>query len=130
LDRVQGLCLKGSLQGSLRQAVPAPGRIELNRNRWRLCRSFLRIIYTLVAKIALLRFRVPCRCAVQARECLHGRPSDGGADRCLLPGDLGSDQVLRAFVSPGVNVMLWFGLIVTVGLLVYLGVALFDAENF
>jgi len=29
-----------------------------------------------------------------------------------------------------VNTMLWLGLIVTVGLLVYLGVALFDAENF
>jgi len=26
--------------------------------------------------------------------------------------------------------MLWLGLIVTAGLLVYLGVALFDAENF
>jgi len=26
--------------------------------------------------------------------------------------------------------MLWLGLIVTVGLLIYLGVALFDAENF
>jgi len=26
--------------------------------------------------------------------------------------------------------MLWLGLLVTVGLLVYLGVAMFDAENF
>jgi hypothetical protein len=40
-----------SLQGSLRQAVPAPGRIELNRNRRRLRRSFLRILYTPVGKI-------------------------------------------------------------------------------
>ena len=60
----------------------------------------------------------------------HGRPADGGFDRYLFSGRLGLGQVLRAPGSTGVNAMLWFGLIVTVALLVYLGVALFDAENF
>jgi K+-transporting ATPase KdpF subunit len=43
---------------------------------------------------------------------------------------MGPVQVLRALVAQEVIVMLWLGLMVTVGLLVYLGVAMFDAENF
>jgi K+-transporting ATPase KdpF subunit len=61
---------------------------------------------------------------------LHGRPFDGGVDRRFLSRRLGFGQVLRAPVSQEVNVMLWLGLLVTVALLVYLGVAMFDAENF
>jgi K+-transporting ATPase KdpF subunit len=61
---------------------------------------------------------------------LHGRPCHGGADQRSVSGGMGPVQVLRALVAQGVDVMLWLGLIVTVGLLVYLGVAMFDAENF
>jgi len=43
---------------------------------------------------------------------------------------MGLIHVLRALVAQGVNVMLWLGLMATVGLLVYLGVAMFNAENF
>jgi len=43
---------------------------------------------------------------------------------------LGLGQVLRAIVEAREAVMLWVGMIVSIGLLVYLCVAMFDAENF
>jgi K+-transporting ATPase KdpF subunit len=60
----------------------------------------------------------------------NGRSADGGLDRRSVPGRVGPGQVLRGSVGPGETVMLWLGMIVSVGLLVYLCVALFDAENF
>jgi K+-transporting ATPase KdpF subunit len=63
-------------------------------------------------------------------ECSNGRPCDVPVDWRSVSGGLGFGQVLRASVRKEVIAMLWLGLIVTVGLLVYLGVALFDAENF
>jgi K+-transporting ATPase KdpF subunit len=60
----------------------------------------------------------------------YGRRVDGGTDRRFVPGRLGPGQVLRAPVEPREGVMLWVGMIVSIGLLVYLCVAMFDAENF
>jgi K+-transporting ATPase KdpF subunit len=58
------------------------------------------------------------------------RRIDAGADQCSVPGWLGSGQVLRAAGGSREVVMLWVGMIAAIGLLIYLCVAMFDAENF
>ncbi|TMH73401.1 MAG: K(+)-transporting ATPase subunit F [Betaproteobacteria bacterium] len=73
---------------------------------------------------------MPCCSRRSSGERFDGRLVDAGADRGSVPGGLGPGRVLRALVRPREGVMLWVGMIAAVGLLVYLCVALFDAENF
>jgi K+-transporting ATPase KdpF subunit len=70
------------------------------------------------------------RCRRSELERSDGRRVDAGADGRSVPGGLGPDQVLRASLEPREVVMLWVGMIAAIGLLVYLCVAMFDAENF
>jgi K+-transporting ATPase KdpF subunit len=79
---------------------------------------------------APFRFAATYRSPGSREERFDGRLVDGGADRCSVPGRVGPGPVLRAPVEPGEVVMLWVGMIVAIGLLVYLCVAMFDAEDF
>jgi K+-transporting ATPase KdpF subunit len=101
----------------------------------------LRLLYITGANICAFftsraRTFAPFRCAATYRsrgsreERFDGRLVDGGADRRFVPGSLGSGCLLREAVEPGEVVMLWVGMIAAVGLMVYLCVAMFDAENF
>jgi K+-transporting ATPase KdpF subunit len=90
----------------------------------------LRILYIEAMFVCADSTRGVLSFARSVRSASNGRSGDGGLDRRPVPGRVGPDQVLRASVGPGETVMLWLGMIVSVGLLVYLCVALFDAENF
>jgi K+-transporting ATPase KdpF subunit len=79
---------------------------------------------------APFRFAATYRSPGSPEDRFDGRLVDVGADRRSVSGRLGPGQVLRAAVGPGEVVMLWVGIIVSVGLLIYLCVAMFDAENF
>jgi K+-transporting ATPase KdpF subunit len=82
------------------------------------------------SSFAPFRFAPTYRLGRSHEDRFDGRLTDGGVDRCSVPCGLGPGGLLRPAIGPGEVVMLWVGMIAAVGLLVYLCVAMFDAENF
>jgi K+-transporting ATPase KdpF subunit len=91
---------------------------------------FLRLLYIERPNICAFSIRGDLSLVRTAKEHPDGRRADAGAGRDSVHGGLGPDPVLRTPLEPREVVMLWVGMIAAIGLLVYLCVAMFDAENF